>query len=163
MAGPDGRRSAASGMRRSGPVFAYGTLMFAEVVGAVTGLAMTGLPARLEGFARFRVRGAVYPGIRPVRGAWVDGVVYPEVSARSLRLLDVFEGDLYRRETLVVETGAGRLSADAWVVRPSRERLLTDRPWEPEPFRRRHLRRYLDRIGRFPMRVAARRSLWSPG
>lgn len=137
--------------------------MFAEVVGAVTGLAMTGMPARLEGFARFRVRGAVYPGIRPVSGAWVEGVVYPDVSSRSLRLLDIFEGDLYRREPVILDTGSGRLAAEAWVVRPSRERLLTDRCWEPETFRRRHLRRYLDRIGRFPVRVATRRSLWSPG
>ena len=137
--------------------------MFGEVIAAVTGLAMTGEPARLEGYARFRVRGAVYPGIRPVPGAGVDGIVYREVSARSLRLLDVFEGDLYRREPVVVGTDGEYLSAEAWVVRPSRERLLTDRPWEPDAFRRRHLRRYLDRIGRFPVRVAARRSLWSPG
>jgi gamma-glutamylcyclotransferase (GGCT)/AIG2-like uncharacterized protein YtfP len=137
--------------------------MFGEVIAAVTGLAMTGVPGRLEGYARFRVRGAVYPGIRPVPGACVHGIVYREVSARSLRLLDVFEGDLYRRQPVIVEIGGQRLSAEAWVVRPSRERLLTDRPWEPDPFRRRHLRRYLDRIGRFPARVAARRSLWSPG
>ncbi len=163
MAGPDGRRSASSGGRRSGPVFAYGTLMFREVVAAVTGLALTGTPARLEGYARFRVRGAVYPGIRPVPGARVDGMLYSDVSARSLRLLDVFEGDLYRRQAVIVDAGGEPLSAEAWVVRPSRERLLTDRPWEPEPFRRRHLSRYLDRIGRFPTRVAARRSLWSPG
>ncbi len=164
MAGLDGRRSATLDAGRSGAVFAYGTLMFAEVVAAVTGLAIAGRSGRIDGYARFRVRGAVYPGIRPWAGGCVHGVLYPEVSARSLRLLDLFEGDLYRRQVISVWTGDGdEKRAHAWVVRPSQCRRLSDRGWEPELFRRRHLRRYLGRIGRFPARAAARRPLWSPG
>ncbi len=164
MAGLSGRRSATRDAGRSGPVFAYGTLMFAEVVASVTGLAIAGRSARIEDFARFRVRGAVYPGIRPSVGDGVQGVLYPEVSARSLRLLDLFEGDLYRREALQVMARDGSIvTAHAWIVRPSQIRRLSDRPWDPELFRRRHLSRYLDRIGRFPARAATRRHLWSPG
>lgn len=138
--------------------------MFAEVVAAVTGLAIAGRPATVNGYARFRVRGAVYPGIRPSAADCVPGVLYPDVSARSLRLLDLFEGDLYRREEIPVRAGDGDAAmAYAWIVRPSQVRRLSDRVWEPELFRRRHLRRYLDRIGRFPSRVATRRPLWSPG
>ena len=129
-------------------VFAYGTLEIPELVLAVTGRRFRAEPAVLAGFARSMVRGAAYPGIAPADGARTDGTLYRGVDGASLAALDRFEGDLYERCELPVETAAGeRRTAFVWVVRASRRDVLTGAPWDRERFRAQHLAEWLARPG----------------
>jgi gamma-glutamylcyclotransferase (GGCT)/AIG2-like uncharacterized protein YtfP len=127
-------------------LFAYGTLAFADVMEAVAGTAFSSEAAMLDGWARCRVREAVYPGVRAAPGATVDGVLYRDVGPRALARLDRFEGALYERRLLAVRTASGD-ACEAWtyVVPDALAHRLADEPWDPLRFRQEHLAPYLAR------------------
>jgi len=130
-------------------IFAYGTLQVPEVMRAVTGAVFPSEPARLHGYARYRLRNRVYPGLRRERGAFTDGVLYEDVSPDALNVLDEFEDDFYRRETLTVVTRKGiQADAEVYVVRPAYYRRLIRRNWELERFKETALREFLARCRR---------------
>jgi gamma-glutamylcyclotransferase (GGCT)/AIG2-like uncharacterized protein YtfP len=117
-------------------LFAYGTLLFPEVMLAVTRARFASEPATLGGYRRCRLRGASYPGIAPAPGARTHGRLYRTVDATSLARLDAFEGELYAREAVRVEADDGELrDAVAYVLRPEHRALLTCDPWDPDAFR----------------------------
>ena len=53
----------------SDALFTYGTLQFPEVMEAVTGLALPWVEAEATGFAQFRFRDRIYPGMVAREGA----------------------------------------------------------------------------------------------
>jgi gamma-glutamylcyclotransferase (GGCT)/AIG2-like uncharacterized protein YtfP len=125
-------------------IFAYGTLVAEDVVRALLGRVPPAAPARLEGYARYALRGRVYPGIVPQAGAHTDGVVYEGLDAVSLARLDRFEGSLYRRESLRVLGASGlRVEAETYVVADSQRHALSREPWSLECFVERHLADYV--------------------
>jgi gamma-glutamylcyclotransferase (GGCT)/AIG2-like uncharacterized protein YtfP len=124
-------------------LFAYGTLAVAPVMEAVAGRVFAAEPARLAGYARRGVRGEVFPALVAAAGAETPGVLYRGLDPRSLAALDAFEGDLYERRTLVVETAAGPAAAEAYLAREGRRGALTGEPWDLDGFVARELPRYL--------------------
>lgn len=125
-------------------VFAYGTLEVAELVEALVGRRLPGEPAVLRGWARRMLRGAHYPGIAPRAGAETPGTLYAGVDAAELAALDRFEGELYERRQLEVETAAGaRRRAFVWALRPELRSRLGEEPWDRERFVASHLREWL--------------------
>jgi gamma-glutamylcyclotransferase (GGCT)/AIG2-like uncharacterized protein YtfP len=117
-------------------VFTYGTLMYPEVWNAVVGGAFASAKGAAQGYAIFRVRDAVFPGITPAgKSDQVRGVVYLDVDPVAVARLDRFEDDFYRRESVWVECedGVGR-SADAYVVPPENRSVLTSEVWRAEEF-----------------------------
>ncbi len=124
--------------------FAYGTLQIPSVMRAVTGHDFPCRRAVLEGFARFLLRGQIYPGIIEASGRATDGMLYESIDPRSLALLDEFEGSLYeRRRVRVLWSDGGSCEAFAYVVPPARRHLLSAEPWDREHFIARHLRRWV--------------------
>jgi len=104
----------------------------------------------LRGYARFRIRGAVYPGIIATPGAVTEGAVYRDVDAVSAARLDTFEGETYDRVGLGIEVDAGSsasppVRAEVYVITPSQRSRLSSDAWDPEQFRRQHLGAYLQR------------------
>lgn len=128
-------------------LFAYGTLMFGEVMAAVAGAAGHCVEAELAGFARRRLRGVVYPGIVPRAGGCVTGRLWTGLARETLVRLDRFEGPMYRRESVRVRAGGREQAALAYVVAPGWRWMMTDRDWCPEAFRARSLGRYVTRVG----------------
>jgi gamma-glutamylcyclotransferase (GGCT)/AIG2-like uncharacterized protein YtfP len=127
-------------------VFAYGTLQIPEVMRAVTQGEFPAEPARLQGYARYRLAGRSFPGLRREPGAETLGILYRQIDARALRRLDEFEDDFYRRETLAVITESGAaVPAEVYVVPPEHYALLVERPWDLEEFRRDGLREFMAR------------------
>lgn len=126
-------------------VFTYGTLVIAEVMEAVTGRRFASVPARLDGYERVCVRGAVYPAARAADGGTIDGVLWLDVDARALDLLDLFEGDLYERRSVRVTTSERARDAQVYVVPERHAARLDPRPWDLAAFRTQHLARYLAR------------------
>lgn len=127
-------------------VFTYGTLLFPEVMAAVAGRSFAAVPARLAGFVRVGVRGAVYPGAREEAGGSIGGVLYLEVDDDALSRLDRFEGELYERRVVSVRRDDGAAcAAQVYVVPAVRHGRLSGAPWDVERFRREHLDAYLAR------------------
>jgi len=124
-------------------VFVYGTLQFPDVTEVVTGRRLDGAGARLDGFARYQVRGEPFPGIVPADKASVSGLVYEGIDAAALERIDEFEGALYRREPVrIVRLGDGALlDAETYVVRPRWRPMLRNRDWDEAAFDR-HWRAY---------------------
>jgi len=118
-------------------VFTYGSLMFDAVWRRVVDGGYRSIVATLAGHARFAVAGEDYPGMIPLDGGRVEGVLYLEVDAADLARLDRFEGDDYQRRpvSLACADGATR-SADTYVY-TSRHRLL-ESPWDPKAFAMEH-------------------------
>ena len=132
------------------PFFAYGTLALPNVFSAVTGLEVASRPALLHGFARLRVRDAVYPGIVERDDAVTPGVVFAALAPATFALLDRFESDLYeRRRVCVAPSGGEPIRAQAYVVRAEHRHRLDEAPWDAEAFAARHLARYLAGCRRF--------------
>ena len=127
-------------------VFTYGTLLFPEVMDAVTGRIFARVPATLAGFTRVRVRGAVYPAAREKAGASIAGLLYLDVDAAALARLDRFEGALYERRSVRVMRDDGASSAaEVYAVARAHHGRLEPRAWDPEQFRREHLATYVAR------------------
>jgi len=117
-------------------VFTYGTLMFPEVWKAVVGREFPSVEGTAKGYAIYRVRDAVFPGIIAAseRDA-VRGVVYLDVDPDSVARLDLFEDDFYQRETLSIDCDdRERRSADAYVVPDANRAVLTDDIWRRDEF-----------------------------
>lgn len=127
-------------------LFTYGTLMCPEVLAAVAGATGVARPARLPGYARRRVRGAVWPGILPRPGASVDGVLWSGLGAAALARLDRYEGAAFRREAVVVTAAEGEVPAQAYVLAARYRWRLTSHGWAPEAFRARYLEDTLARL-----------------
>ena len=117
-------------------VFTYGTLMFPEVWRAVVGREFETVQGVAAGFAIYRVREAVFPGIIAAGdAATVPGVVYLDVDEASLARLDVFEDDFYERQALWIACDDGkRRQANGYVVPSHNRAVLTDEPWNRDQF-----------------------------
>ncbi len=124
-------------------LFAYGTLVVPAVLEALIERRPSSRPARLEGFARFRVRGAAYPGIVETPGGGVEGVVYEPLDDEALAVLDVFEGELYERRVVEVRLADASVAAFTYVVPLRRRTQLSDEPWDLARFLRDELPAYL--------------------
>ena len=125
-------------------LFGYGTLEIPLVMEAVTGKSCHWTVAVLSDHARFLLQGETYPGIFRDYGSQVTGVLYEVVDRDSLALLDLFEGDFFRRERVQVMTPS-RPQVDAYTyVVPAEHRLLfSTQPWDREAFISRHLKDFL--------------------
>jgi gamma-glutamylcyclotransferase (GGCT)/AIG2-like uncharacterized protein YtfP len=131
-------------------VFTYGTLQINEIMQSVTGRVFDSKYGLLENHARYAIKNQVFPGIIPEPGSTVQGVIYHGIDPVSLQYLDAFEDDLYERRTLLILDKLGNeLSAEVYVVNNKYRRLLADKVWDLDSFRRTHLGPYLASCRRF--------------
>jgi len=133
-------------------VFTYGTLMFPEVWRAVVGHKFATIEGSAKGYAIWRVRDAVFPGILEAgESDVVRGVVYLDVDDTSLARLDLFEDDFYERRTLWIDCDDGqRRAAQAYVVPKANRSILSSDPWDPDEFvARGHLKQFIERFAGF--------------
>ena len=114
-------------------VFTYGSLMFAPVWRHVVRGSYVSLAARLDNHARYVVHNELYPGLVAEAGAQVDGMLYLDIDDRDLAALDRFEGEDYRRCTVMVQVDGGRLLAADTYLYIKREMLSSQR-WLPQHF-----------------------------
>lgn len=133
---------------RTHTIFVYGTLQFPEIMAAVAGAHFTGTAATLDGYRRYAVADAPFPGIAPDPRGRVDGLVYAGLDGAALERVDDFEGEPYRRETVAVRAEDGRtVAADTYVIRPDWRSILLDRAWDAEAFARQWHDHYLRAFG----------------
>lgn len=126
-------------------LFTYGTLMDVDIFRAVTGLlAATWAPARLDGYARFCVRGAPYPGILAQPGGQVCGRIVCALPQCIWPVLDRYEGPLYAKTRVAVIT-AENTSLSAWTysIPPPNATYLSHETWSLERFQNKDKPEYL--------------------
>ena len=121
---------------RPDALFAYGTLVFPEILAAVTGLRPRSAQAWLHDYAALLFHDAAYPGLREDPGHTTPGRVYFDLGPETWEQLDRFEGDLYEVREVRIECGGAVRRAAAYVVAAPHRGRLSSRPWEPEQFAR---------------------------
>ena len=125
-------------------LFCYGTLQVPAVMQAVTGRVHNGISARLPGYARFCVKDAEYPGIVPSKTDETDGILYDDITAMELAILDRFEGELYTRKmTRVLLEDGSRAEAWTYVIAEGQQTRLTGQPWRLDRFLESGLSRFM--------------------
>lgn len=125
-------------------LFAYGTLMFAQVRRLHSRRVLAAEPATLAGHARHALRGASYPGIVPDAGGVVRGLLVRGVSPALLAKLDRWEGAEYQRRPVRVALASGEaVPAFAYVLAPRARARALPRDWDAAAFARRELARWL--------------------
>ncbi len=126
-------------------LFAYGTLMFAEVWKRIGIQQCDSQPAILPGYAIYRIRGALIPGIiRTGPEDQVQGVVYHGLDETTLEELDVYESDLYQRSIVHARSfDSEPLECQAYVIPAANRKVLSAEVWDADWFKRQGLAQYL--------------------
>ena len=127
-------------------LYAYGTLMVPSIISLIVGRPLVGQPARLLGYARFRILDRVYPAIVEAPGGDVPGVLYPGIEEPELSSLDTYEGAFYERRDLSVLVAGQATPASTYVLRDEHRSRLSNEPWDLARFERDHLASYLARV-----------------
>jgi hypothetical protein len=112
---------------------------------AVVGHTYRGVKAKLPGYAIYKIKNAEYPGAVFDPESEISGVLYAELSDVDLAILDVFEGELYRRSLLKVVLQSGEI-IDSWlyVVREDLRKYLTVEPWDLKAFVKDGLKSFME-------------------
>lgn len=101
-------------------------------------------PATLPGFAIYRVKDAVFPGIvRAEPSDQVTGLVYTDLDEDALFELDAYESDLYERISVIAATQHGPVECTAYVIPDSNRQALTSEFWDSKWFEEHQLEKYL--------------------
>lgn len=124
-------------------VFVYGTLLFPEVIEAVTGCVPESEHAVLHGYKRHTVAGQLYPGIIRHPDSSVEGLVYLGITPEELERLNEYEDSFYELMTLDIQAASGKLKAFVYVVPLASVGVLDNSHWDPEIFRTSHLQKFL--------------------
>lgn len=112
-------------------LFAYGTLMWPDVLEAVTGRRMAGEKITLAGYKRLRAKDRHYPVILRSPEDSVSGVLYTGLTEEEFQCLDAFEGVEYDR----TEVALGEGTAFAYVLSNDWKHIADSKPWIPDPLR----------------------------
>lgn len=117
-------------------LFAYGTLLQPAWLRRISGSRATAHAVRLNGYARYRLNGRPYPGLRQQPGAHTDGVLYRPLFGAAWRRLDRYESDaVYVKQRVRVVDQHGRVrQALTYAVRPTHYHRLSRQTWEPQHF-----------------------------
>lgn len=115
-------------------VFAYGSLMFDDIMQELLDQRLMKTDAILNGWSRHALRDRSYPGAVADCNdqAFVQGIVWFNLSEADLAILDHFEGDEYSRQEVTVVTQDGQ-TVQAWVYAWKDKGDLLG-PWDPDLF-----------------------------
>ncbi|RIJ49806.1 gamma-glutamylcyclotransferase [Maribellus luteus] len=125
-------------------VFVYGSLLFSEVVYALTGTSFPTQEGILHNFRRFAVCGADYPAVFPRTGSKVKGKLLQNVDSRSLEILKFYEGDEYECISATIHVKNKRTEALVFVWKGDAK--LLNGNWDEKQFRETSLETYIQKI-----------------
>jgi gamma-glutamylcyclotransferase (GGCT)/AIG2-like uncharacterized protein YtfP len=132
--------------------FAYGSLMWADIMARVCGREFASEPASLAGHRRHPVRGEDYPGLQVAPGGLVPGRLYRDVDAAAWARLDAFEGPEYERADIVVTLADGAtLPAQVYRFRVEFLPRLLPGDWDADAFGREGRARFMARYVGFDL------------
>lgn len=127
------------------PLFAYGSLTFPKIIAQLLEREPETVPARVEGFQRVRVRDKVYPGLVAADGGSVEGMLLTDLLSAERDLLDAFEDDFYRRESVSTLLADGsKAKATTYVIPAENASFATAETWDRDGFYEDYGQRYLE-------------------
>jgi gamma-glutamylcyclotransferase (GGCT)/AIG2-like uncharacterized protein YtfP len=100
------------------PLFVYGTLRDPDILDALLGRVLPPhqrIPAHAPGFEAVHYPQRVYPALILAPDGNAPGLVLFDLTPVELAILDAFEGNEYRRDTITVKTPSGSLDADVYL------------------------------------------------
>ncbi|KAL6752067.1 hypothetical protein V8C86DRAFT_2764491 [Haematococcus lacustris] len=131
-----------------GNAFVYGTLMCEDVLKRLIRRVPLMKPAVLQGYSRFKVKGAVYPAIiATTPDALVQGQVLFELSADELKILDQYETSEYERLSVMPTLeDASQVAADVYVWKTELKEGLLQEPWLYEEWCQHHMQQWVSKL-----------------
>jgi gamma-glutamylcyclotransferase (GGCT)/AIG2-like uncharacterized protein YtfP len=133
-----------------GPLFVYGSLMFAEVTEVLIGRNPQRTQATVDGWRVISLPGKVYPGLMQSVGAIAVGQLIHDLTNQEWAIMDAFENDIYDLKCLQPR----ELKSPAWAY--VLECLIANPVgWNPQHFATTHLTEYLATCQRWSSRAAA--------
>ncbi len=116
-------------------LFTYGSLMCSDIMAKVAACHTDYTQATLRNFLRSKMHNEEYPGLVAQQDSTVSGVLYFGLAAEAIHRLDLFEGEMYRRQEVeVVTENNRRIAAMTYVIKPQYRHLLTNKEWEFSEF-----------------------------
>ncbi len=137
-------------------IFVYGSLMFPEIVEALTGRQIEMVDAVLDGYKRYQIfdgdEPRSYPAIQKTEGESVTGRILLNVDEEDLQILDYFEDVGYDRKTerVVIDGVEVEVEVYTWPEDLGREingELKGE--WgerQSEEFRKKYLQYYVEEL-----------------
>ncbi len=105
--------------------------MCEDILNSVAGCVPVSSAAVLKNYRRLKVRGEQYPGLIHRPGGRIEGVLYHNIESAVWARLDRFEGALYERIAVTVESSYGTLAqAETYLIRPESEHRLEPVEWD---------------------------------
>ena len=131
-------------------IFTYGTLMFPELVYALTGKNFRSEDAHIENYIRYKVITSnsyeEYPAIIENSGSNVNGKLLYDIDDESLKIIDFYEGDEYKRVTRPISL-SDKTPIEAFVyVWNFKYPLVKQVGWHKAFFKNHHLKYYLNQV-----------------
>ena len=125
-------------------IFVYGTLLNDEILNLFIESHPIKHDAKLLDYRRVSVVGRVYPAIFPEQGSEVEGVLITNLSASDIQSLKEYEGSYYSKERVRVSLADNASkTCETFVFKTEYHKLLSNKVWCNEYFRRRHLDNFL--------------------
>lgn len=125
-------------------VFVYGPLMLREVIGAVAGCEPVRRSGELHGYRQLRLLEQSQAGLIPFPDSATEGVLYMGVEEAILRRMDEFQGELFQRGEVNIQTDDGEwVEAETHLFRLRERKRLSAKPWDEDEFRKKHLKKAL--------------------
>lgn len=126
-------------------LFVYGSLLFTEMLEALTGKKFKTEPAILRNYRRFSVLDQDYPAIVKMSNSFVAGKIVFDVDDRSLDVISFFEGDEYELKKVNAESENKSLVAFAFCWKHDLKHL-DNKEWDMENFRSESLSFYVNEV-----------------
>jgi gamma-glutamylcyclotransferase (GGCT)/AIG2-like uncharacterized protein YtfP len=128
-------------------LFCYGTVQIPEVIEVITGKVHSGVKAKLPGYAMYKVRNKVYPGIIRSSNSETVGILYTDIDEEELEELDLFEGDLFKRKRLnIIQQDSNECKAWVYVVPDHNKDRLTKDQWNLKDFLKNDFNNFMKNI-----------------
>lgn len=143
---------------------AYGTLLYPEVMQALTGRSVQALNCHLAGFSRFCLHNLPYPGLirSDQPGESIDVCLYLGLEQDEIKIIDLYEGEQYERcllptnslalnetslttveQSLKSEHNLHDAQTFVYLTKVDYSALFTSSPWSPS-IGRAELKRIID-------------------
>jgi len=123
-------------------LFVYWTLLFDEIVEKICGKIFKSIKWNLLWYKRYSVKGQMYPAIVMCNDCVVEGRILFDVDDESLKKIDEFEWDEYRKEIVRVKSGLWDLQCLVYIW--NKDISLLEGDWNIEEFKQKYLRYYLE-------------------
>ena len=127
-------------------LFAYGTLIFEEILSKLLGAEHISIPGLLENYKIIKFYNAEYPGIIPDIESNVSGKIIFGINEQDISILDAYEGVMYKRSILKVKALSKEYDCHVYVVDDNYREELSEEPWCPIDFKNNSLNNYMKNL-----------------